>query len=159
MLQVEPKDIRLSAMNLLARREHLRGELAQKLHRRFGGGESESGVDMTRMVDAVLDQLGEDGLQSDQRCIESYIRQRAGRGFGPERIRRELEQKGADPEAVAAALEVCGEDWLDLARTVRLKKFGAGEPLDLAEQSKQLRFLHYRGFPGELTTRLFSDNG
>ena len=173
MQQVEPKDILLSAMNLLARREHLRGELAHKLYRRFGRESGAGAVDMAEMgmtgtkemretretremVDAVLDQLGEDGLQSDQRCIESYIRQRASRGYGPERIRRELEQKGAESEAVGAALDVCGEDWLDLARKVRLKKFGSGEPRGFAEKSKQMRFLNYRGFPGELSARLFS---
>ena len=36
MQEFNPNDVRLVAMNLLARREYLRSELARKLSRRFG---------------------------------------------------------------------------------------------------------------------------
>ena len=149
MQEISVNDIRLVAMNLLARREHLRAELELKLRRRFGG-EVELGP--------VLDQLTEDKLLSDERFVESYIRQRCGKGYGPERIQLDLRQKGAARELVSLALEGCEMDWCQLARDVRLKKFGPGAPADFGEKSRQLRFLQYRGFGGECTSRLFSDD-
>jgi regulatory protein len=149
MQEVDVKDIRLVALNLLARREHLRAELNLKLRKRFGG-EVE--------LDPVLDQLTEDKLLSDERFVESYIRQRCGRGYGPDRIQMDLRQKGAAGELVSLALEACEMDWSQLARDVRLKKFGSEPPVDFSEKSRQLRFLQYRGFGGECTSRLFSED-
>jgi regulatory protein len=57
---------------------------------------------------------------------------------------------------VSLALEECEMDWRQLARDVRLKKFGPEPPVDFSEKSRQLRFLQYRGFGGECTSRLFS---
>jgi regulatory protein len=149
MQEVSVNDIRLVAMNLLARREHLRAELDLKLRKRFGG-EAELG--------SVLDQLTEDNLLSDERFVESYIRQRCGRGYGPDRIQLDLRQKGAAGDLVSLALEACEMDWCQLARDVRLKKFGPEPPADFSEKSRQLRFLQYRGFGGECTSRLFSED-
>ena len=149
MQEIDVKDIRLVALNLLARREHLRAELNLKLRKRFGG-EVE--------LDPVLDQLTEDKLLSDERFVESYIRQRCGRGYGPDRIQMDLRQKGAAGELVSLALEACEMDWCQLARDVRLKKFGSEPPADFSEKSRQLRFLQYRGFGGECTSRLFSED-
>jgi regulatory protein len=149
MEEITPKDIRLAAMNLLARREHLRAELQAKLLKRFG-----------LEIDAgpVLVQLMEDGLLSDERFVESYIRHRSSNGYGPDRIEQELRQKGAAGELVCVALKDCELDWLHLARGVRLKKFGAEEPIDFTEKSRQLRFLQYRGFGGQYTSRLYSED-
>jgi regulatory protein len=147
MQEISVNDIRLVAMNLLARREHLRAELDAKLRKRFGG-EVELGP--------VLDQLTEDKLLSDERFIESYILHRCGKGYGPDRIQLDLQQKGAAGDLVSLALEECEMDWRQLARDVRLKKFGPEPPADFSEKSRQLRFLQYRGFGGECTSQLFS---
>ncbi len=135
-------DIRLQAMNLLARREHLRHELATKLKRRFGG-EAEP------LIEAALDDLSTEGLLSDERFAESYIRQRIGKGYGPDRIRQELRQKGLNTVLLELALEAADVDWAERAAGVRLKKFGAAPPLDFKEKARQMRFLNYRGFSGE----------
>lgn len=149
MQNISFKDIRLVAMNLLARREHLRAELDGKLRKRFG-----SEVELA----PVLDQLTEDKLLSDERFVEAYIRQRCGKGYGPERIKLALRQKGAAADLVSLALEGCEADWYLLAREVRLKKFGPEFPVDFAEKSRQLRFLQYRGFGGEFIAQLFSED-
>ena len=149
MQEINVQDVRLAALNLLARREHLRAELDLKLRKRFGG-EVE--------LDTVLDQLTEDKLLSDERFVDSYIRHRSGRGYGPDRIQMDLRQKGAAGELVSLALEACEMDWCQLARDVRLKKFGSEPPADFSERSRQLRFLQYRGFGGECTSRLFSED-
>jgi regulatory protein len=48
-------------------------------------------------------------------------------------------------ETVQAALEA-GPDWHRIAREVRTRKFGLEVPRDWPTQSKQARFLQYRGF-------------
>ena len=143
MHEINPNDIRVAAMNLLARREHLRSELRSKLLRRFEDGQ---------LLDDMLDQLAEENLQSDQRFAESYIRQRSGRGYGPDRIRQELRQKGASGELVELALEACEIDWAILALEVRRKKYGSALPADFKEKGRQLGFLRYRGFGGEFAS-------
>ncbi len=142
MKEFSINDVRLQAMNLLARREHLRQELALKLGKRFG---SEAANDIA----AVLDDLEAEGLQSDPRFTEAYIRQRISKGYGPDRIRQELRQKGVDSELLELALEDVDTDWVERAAEVRLKKFGKTPPPDFKEKARQMRFLNYRGFGGE----------
>ena len=140
MQDTDPSSIRLQALNLLARREHLRRELLLKLTRRFGD---------TPAVEAVLNQLEDENLLSDARFTAAYIRSRSARGYGPDRIRQELRQKGVDDALLESAMAAAEVDWVDVARGVRLKKFGAGEPGDFREKARQLRFLNYRGFRGD----------
>jgi regulatory protein len=142
MQEVDPRQLRLQAMNLLARREHLRRELENKLSRRFGSEfESE--------IHAVLDTLEEENLLSDVRFTHAYIRQRSAKGYGPERIRQELKQKGVAGNLLDDAMAAADVDWVALAREVRIKKFGNDMPCEFSEKARQLRFLNYRGFGGE----------
>ena len=145
MNEINPNDIRMQAMNLLARREHLRAELYHKLRKRFG---AEAEVE----IDAELDHLAGENLLSDERFAESYIRQRSGKGYGPDRIRQELRQKGLDGGLLEIAMEDAEVDWVAIAREVRLKKFGPAQPGDFKEKARQLRFLNYRGFGGEFAS-------
>ncbi|MDJ0877705.1 MAG: regulatory protein RecX [Halieaceae bacterium] len=142
MKEFSANDIRLQAMNLLSRREHLRQELMLKLGKRFG-------VDAGAEIADVLDDLAAENLLSDLRFTESYIRQRVGKGYGPDRIRQELRNKGVDTEQIELALDEAEVDWVQRAAEVRLKKFGATPPSDFKEKARQLRFLNYRGFSGE----------
>ena len=145
---INPRDIRLAALDLLARREHLRRELEIKLARRFSN--AEAGV-----IAKILQQLTAENLQSDQRFCESYIRARSGRGYGPERIRGELRRKGAEADIIELEMASCGTDWMMLARHTRVRKFGEAIPTEFKEKSKQQRFLQYRGFSGELASSTF----
>ena len=151
MQEFDPNDIRLQAMNLLARREHLRAELKRKLCQRCG---AEASADVER----VLDELAEENLQSDQRFAESYIRSRSGKGYGPDRIRQELQQKGLPAVLLEEAMEAQDVDWAQLARGVREKKFGAPVPDGFPERARQMRFLAYRGFGGSLADKAFADD-
>lgn len=133
--------IRLSAMNALARREHSRVELARKLKGKFP---EEEGT-----IEAVLERLGEEGLQSDQRFAESYCRSRVNRGYGQRHICYDLQQKGVSEGTALAALESLELDWFQQALTVLRKKFGFESSPDLKEKARRQRFLHYRGFGSE----------
>lgn len=152
MENVNTNDIRLAAMNLLARREHLQGELRQKLTRRFGEAQAEE-------VETVLLSLAEENLQSDERYLESYIRQRSARGYGPLRLRQELRQKGVNAEAVDDGLAAAEADWFALAREARLKKFGGEAPADFKEKARQMRYLLYRGFSNEHASASLDEDG
>ncbi len=77
--------MRKRALDLLARREHAVAELTRKL--------IEKGFDEI-FVHEALSALVDDGLLSDARYAESYVRSRMGKGFGPVRIREELRQRG-----------------------------------------------------------------
>lgn len=131
--------IRFAAMNYLARREHSQNELRQKLAKRFAASE---------LLEAVLQQLKGEGLQSDQRFTQSFVAARMRKGQGPVRIANELRQKGVAPDLVEAALDLDEQEWNDLASSVLDKKYR--RPFNsIAEKAKQGRFLQYRGFTGD----------
>lgn len=129
-------------MNLLARRDHSQRELQQKLLPRF--------PDKPAISQAIA-QLQQDGLQDDLRFAESYVRWRAARGYGVQRIEQELAQKGVQDELIAAALANNGIDWQQLLQQQYQKKYGNLPPPDLTEKARCTRFLLGRGFSyGEL---------
>ena len=109
-------------------------------------------------IQAVIDALGKEGLQSDDRFTENYIHNRIEKGYGPVRIVQELRQKGINDELIHLRLAEQEPDWLRLAGQVRMKRFGHNVPRDMKEQAKQSRFLQQRGFSGEQISRLFRAN-
>lgn len=101
------------------------------------------------IAQSVSDGLAAEGLLSDERFIASLIRVRRGRGYGPLRIRLELQEKGIAPEIAEGAVAARSRDWLDEIRRVRRKKFGAAMPTTYAERARQARFLQSRGFSSD----------
>ena len=134
---VNPLDLRRTAMNLLARREHSQRELSEKLSKRFAEPE---------LIEDVLVALADEGLQSDQRFAESFVRQRLSRGHGPLRLRQESRQRGLSEEDLEAALTAVEPDWFDLAERCYRKKFGATPAEDIKDKARRVRFMSYRGF-------------
>ncbi len=132
------KDLRLGAMNILARREHSRKEVRDKLQKKFDP--------ITELLDAVLDKLVADDLLCEVRFSEAFVRWRVGKGQGSVRIRMELRERGVDGNAV---LRDCGVDWFALAGEVAYKRFGGLPAVDMKQRAKRMRFLQYRGFTGE----------
>lgn len=133
----DPLAARRKAMDLLARREYCRHELLVRLER--------EGFLADTAAFAVSG-LAQEGLVDDERYAESLLRARAGRGQGPLRIRRELKERGVDESVATRAVATWGDDWVELAQSVRRKKFGSGMPRNFADRAKQMRFLEYRGF-------------
>ena len=134
------KQVRHAAIGLLARREHGRQELYHKLCNKGYPAE---------LCEQALRELQAEGLLSDQRYAASYIRVRAERGYGPERIRLELKEKGVTTSLIGAELQQAEADWFELALAVRIKRFGETLPTDYRERARQMRFLQYRGFAQE----------
>ena len=139
-------EIRKKAMDLLARREHSAQELRQKLVSRD--------YDDTA-INTVIRELQSEGLQSDIRYTEAFIRQRFNAGMGPLKIRFELRQKGIDDAIAETFLDPLSDRWDESMKQQRSRRFGEEIPEDYAERMKQARFLQNRGFSPESVMRLF----
>ena len=136
----DPVEARKKAMDYLARREHGRVELVNKV--------SKFGFDTDVAADAV-NQLVDDDLQSDQRFTEAFVRSRINQGKGPVIIRADLFDKGIDDTVIAEGIQEAGKNWIALAREVRLKKFGVTQAVDFKDKARQMRFLQSRGFEAD----------
>jgi len=141
----DKQKIRFSAMNMLSCREQSRAELELKLAAKHD----------KNLVVEVVDALANEGLQSDQRFLESFVSSRVGRGVGPIKISYELRHKGIDPELIAYELEKYHEQWLDIARKQLHKKYGDELPEDFKDKQKRQRFIASRGFSQEICYQLF----
>lgn len=132
-------------MDLLARREHSRVELEQKLHiREYENAE----------IELALNELSEQGLQSDARFTEHYIQYRANKGYGPHHIRAELSARGVSDADIHEQMQYYDQSfWEDCCEKVLLKKFAAEAPEDFPAKIKRLKFLQYRGFSVEMSNR------
>ncbi|GAA5444424.1 regulatory protein RecX [Microbulbifer sp. NBRC 101763] len=134
-----------AALELLARREHSRHELKQKLAGKFPGAD----------FDALFERLQTLNYQSDQRFAEVFVRARVQRGQGPMRIRQELQQRGIRGELATHAIEQLEVDWFELAQEQLQRKYRA--PINIAlprdqqmkERARRQRYLAYRGFPAD----------
>ncbi|PKM13757.1 MAG: RecX family transcriptional regulator [Gammaproteobacteria bacterium HGW-Gammaproteobacteria-3] len=139
------KAIRETGLRLLARREHSRLELFNKLTAR--GFEP-------RSIDTVLEQWLEQGWLSDRRFAESYARYRIAKGYGPNRIAYELRQAGIENFDLDAFVHESAVSWLAIAHQVYEKKYSQTPILTRQEWARRRRFLLQRGFVGTLINAL-----
>ena len=121
----------------MARRDYATAELRDKL---VSQGHSRDSVDEALRV------LTEEGLLSDGRFVESFVRSRVAKGYGPVRIRHELQQRAVDEDLVVECLDLYRSEWSSRVAAVRRKRFGTPPPRDAKERARQSRFLQYRGF-------------
>ena len=134
--------LRERALNLLARREHSRVELARKL---TPHGDPEE-------VAVLLDDLEQENLLSNARYAESLAHSRVGR-HGSLRLKADLRDKGVPEALISQVVSEAREQDLAAAREVWHKKFGQ-PPRDASERAKQMRFLAGRGFPADVVRRV-----
>lgn len=122
----------MKAMEFLARREHSRAELEEKLGKREFSDEA---------IAIAIDSLAERGWQSDERFAELFIEQRANRGKGPRLVRHELTRRGIASSLASTAMRDTEVVWEEVAIRTVARKFR----LD-ADYAKMRRFLEQRGF-------------
>jgi regulatory protein len=147
---ITPTLIRRKAMDLLARREHSRRELEEKLAVKLALSKGNWAT-----MSAVLDALVEDGLLSDKRFAESLVQSRLRRGYGPLRINQQLRERGIEGDLGETVLRNCSADWAQLAGIIVRKKFGDRPPGDVKDKARRSRFLRYRGFDaGQIASAL-----
>ncbi|MCK4587261.1 MAG: regulatory protein RecX [Gammaproteobacteria bacterium] len=160
--------LRKKAMDLLARREHAIEEMRQKLRaalkkkvffakkaasQKMEGFEDScfsendhNDDDVVMALEKVIDDLQGEGLLSDERFTEAFVRYRQNNGHGPMRIQTELRERGVSEKIQAAWLDFADPQWIEQVAQVRSKRFGDNLPGDYKERARQARFLQYRGF-------------
>ena len=133
--------IRQKIIQLLAMREHSVLEIQQKCQKKFA---PEQLQDLDLIIAAYLER----GLISEQRFTEDYIRMRRRKGYGPTRLRQELQQRGINNQLIDQHLyAISNEAWQQQIDQILLKKFGSSEPdQNYKKQAKRAQFIQYRGF-------------
>jgi len=138
------------ALSVLARREHTEKEIFNKLYRKFPDFDP-------ILFNSLISELVGAGYLSEQRFCESYIRSRINKGFGCDRIEKELKEKGLSSSLVFSYLEEYQNQSIDeYSNVYRVwrKKFKI-EPLTFRDRVKQSNFLRYRGFSAGEIDKLF----
>lgn len=129
------RTLRAQAIRLLARREYARAELEARL---IGAG-----ADIAE-VRSTLDDLGAQGLLSDQRFARAVVGQKAGR-FSRRSIAGGLKAKGVAPSDIDDALREADLDDDAALKTLWQRRFGQ-LPANDREKARQVRYLQARGF-------------
>lgn len=138
------KSLKAEALRHLARREHSRAELRQKLA---------GSADSAEQLEALLDDLEARRLLSDSRFANQRVMSRAGR-LGNARLSQELRQRGVADDDISEALSGC-DDEAQRCQQVWAKKFGQA-PASREDFAKQQRFLLYRGFSASSIRQVLS---
>ena len=139
-------EINESCLRLLTRREHSRKELLNKL--------LVKGFDKDDIL-TVIDELAEQGWQSDSRYAQSYTRHRIQKGYGPVFIAYELRKNGLDADDFEDIVQKTAGSWIEQLKQVYTKKYGYDSLMDRKEWAKRSRFLMQRGFSGTMISALF----
>ena len=128
------------ALEALGRKERTRAELEAWLGKR--------GFEPAEIADAV-DRLVASRTVDDERFATEFAAdKRELRGWGPERIREALCERGVDPALIAAAV---GEDHTDqLGRAVELLQQRSEPVFDERSRARALAFLARRGYDADL---------
>ena len=140
--------LRRSAMDSLARREHSYVELQRKLRLKYPDAPHNE-------IDFQLGRLRDQGLQSDARFVESYVRYRKSRGFAYLHIRSDLLGRGVSESLIESNLFEDDDDWLPMAEALVQKRLLGQSDLSFGSKPhlRLLRFLESRGLPPRVTRR------
>ena len=129
-------------LDLLARREHSEFEIRCKMQQKAFSEEE---------IEQVIQHCQQKGWQSDKRFAENYLRFRAAKGYGANRIRQELSQlKGISSEIIDNALMECEIDWSEIALSVLSKKFPNYQQKQTPKDKQKIwRYMYSHGFYSE----------
>lgn len=135
------------AVRILAVRDHSEQELRRKLSAPVMGKNGPEAIDATAEdYDRVIAWCYEYHYLDDSRFVTRFLASRSRKGYGPARIRQELNQKGIARAAIDEAMRECDIDWCELAHEQAVRKYGEPLPREFSEKVKIQRFLLYRGF-------------
>jgi regulatory protein len=134
-----PSDCLQRALSLLAMREHSARELENKL---LAKGYQQQEIQL------ALSECQQQGYQSDERYVQTYIHSRSQRGYGPIKVRLELKAKGIADEMINHSIDQ-SVDWFEIASKALQKKFKQASSC-IKEHAKRQRYLLNRGFSHEM---------
>jgi regulatory protein len=139
-------ELRARALRLLARREHTRQELEDKLapHAAASGD-----------LQGLIEGLKRKNQLSEERFAEARARS-LSRKYGAARIRQDLKAKGVSEELISRFSS--SENEMQRAREILERKYRT--PASTREEkAKRMRFLQSRGFSSEIIFKLLSARG
>lgn len=136
-------ELRARALRLLARREHTRQELENKLSPHAGSSEDLQGL---------IAGLKQKNQLSEERYAEERAR-RLSRKYGAARIRQDLKAKGVSEELVSRFSSSADE--LQKAKAILERKYRT-PAATREERAKRMRFLQGRGFSFDIIRSLLS---
>ncbi|MGL4486667.1 MAG: regulatory protein RecX [Yersinia sp. (in: enterobacteria)] len=151
------------AMRLLSQRDHSEFELRRKLVAQpfsaRGNWQKRTSIENRdpHAIEQVIAYCYQHGWLDDSRFATSYINSSGRKGYGAQRIRSELMQKGIDKERIQTAFEISKINWFLLAREVAQGKFGETLPVEWKEKAKVQRYLLCRGFFQEEIQAIYND--
>ncbi|PNF09729.1 recombination regulator RecX [Enterobacter cancerogenus] len=135
------------AVRILTVRDHSEQELRRKLAAPVMSKNGPEEIDATAEdYDRVIAWCYEQNYLDDDRFASRFLASRGRKGYGPARIRQELNQKGISRESIDKTLRECDLDWSEMAREQAIRKYGEPLPREFSEKVKIQRFLLYRGF-------------
>jgi regulatory protein len=128
---------------MLGRRAHSESEVRDRLAQDGFDGET---------IDATIEWLRAHKLVDDADFARTWVEERGVRkGFGPARLRAELDAKGVAAEIIDVALAELGGDELERARVIALERLDRLTGLPLLVQARRLNaLLLRRGFSPEV---------
>lgn len=144
-------EVRAKAEELIARRNHSRAELEEKLRDREVPEE---------LVGEVCEQLERDEILDDRAFARRQARMLRDQNWGPRQIRSKLRDHGvSDDDCDAALREVGGEEiWLERCYERFQSEFsGESAAMSRDEKAKAFRHLKRRGFDGWAARRVVLD--
>ena len=108
---------------------------------------SEEGL--SELIDEQLSRLRDEGLQSDARFTESFVRYRKTRGFAYQHIKADLLGRGVRGDLIEESLLIDDPDWVDMAEALVTKKLLGVSDRQFGGKThrKLVRFLESRGYP------------
>ncbi|WP_062744169.1 regulatory protein RecX [Erwinia persicina] len=145
------------AMRILAMRDHSEAEFRRKLQisseraaqfakQQAAKPDAQPEPLAPEEIDRVVEWCYQHNWLDDTRFAERYVAGRSRKGYGPQRIRMELGQKGIDKTLIDNALFAAEIDWQKEAFARAERKFGLPLPTEWKEKAKVQRFLMAKGF-------------
>jgi len=140
------------ATRILAMRDHSEAEFRRKLvlaterAAHFSRDETPPEPLTTEEIEQIVAWCYQHNWLDDARFAEHYLAGRSRKGYGPQRIRMELGQKGVDNVLIDETLLNAAIDWQSLAFHVAERKFGLPLPSEWKEKAKVQRYLMTKGF-------------
>ncbi|RWR01631.1 RecX family transcriptional regulator [[Pantoea] beijingensis] len=138
------------AVRILAMRDHSEAEFRRKLvlsiQRAAMYRQEERPEIPEDEIEKVVAWCYQHGWLDDAHFAERYTASRSRKGYGPQRIRMELGQKGIAREDIDTVLSMADIDWGEAAFNVAERKFGLPLPTEWKEKNRVQRYLLSKGF-------------
>jgi regulatory protein len=101
----------------------------------------------------VIDELSNDGWQSEARFVSAFVNSRVNRGWGPQRILHALRERGVAGDLLKNCLQ--HQDFEQRILDTYTRKYGNNTPATRKELAASTRFMAQRGYTQEQIRKLF----